>query len=60
MSRKVLFGGSVSKDRVVQDSEIAGMMEFIKGAGWGETVADALVVMLEELLVLRKKVRADA
>jgi hypothetical protein len=50
----------VSKDRVVQDSEIAGMMEFIKGAGWGETVADALVVMLEELLVLRKKVRADA
>jgi hypothetical protein len=52
----VLFGG----DRVIQDKDITTMIEFIKGAAMGRTVADSLIVMLEELLVLRKKVRDAA
>jgi hypothetical protein len=46
--------------RNISDAEIAGMIEFIKGAAMGRTVADLLIVMLEELLVLRKKVRDAA
>lgn len=52
----LLFGG----DRVVQDKDITAMIEFIKGAGWGSTVAGSLIVMLEELLTLRRKVRDAA
>jgi hypothetical protein len=46
--------------RNISDAEITGMIEFIKGAAMGHTVADSLIVMLEELLVLRKKVRDAA
>ena len=45
---------------MIQDKDITAMIEFIKGAVMGHTVADSLVSMLEELLVLRRKVRADA
>jgi hypothetical protein len=36
------------------------MIEFIKGAGWSGLLVAELTAMLTELLVLRKKVRADA
>ena len=58
-NHKVLFGG-IMPDRTIQDEEVRDMIEFIKGAAMGRTVADSLIVMLEELLVLRKKVRDAA
>ena len=46
--------------RNISDAEITGMIEFIKGAAMGRTVADSLIVMLEELLILRKRMRDAA
>jgi hypothetical protein len=58
-NRKVLFGW-LMPDRTIQDNDITTMIEFIKGAAMGRTVADSLIVMLEELLILRKKMRDAA
>ena len=56
----MLFRSGIMPDRTIQDEEVRDMIEFIKGAAMGRTVADSLIVMLEELLVLRKKVRDAA
>jgi hypothetical protein len=58
-NRKVLFGG-VMPDRTIQDEEVRDMIVFLQTSGMGTIIMHNLVSMLEELLVLRKKVRADA
>ena len=47
-------------DRTVQDEEITGMIHFLQVSGWGHLVVADLCAMLNELLLLRKKVRKDA
>ena len=45
---------------VIQDKDITAMIEFLKGTGWSGLLVAELTAMLEELLLLRKKVRDAA
>jgi len=46
--------------RTIQDEEVRDMIEFLQTSGMGVIIMHNLVAMLEELLVLRKKVRDAA
>ena len=58
-NHKVLFGG-IMPGRTIQDEEVRDMIEFLQTSGMGVIIMHNLVAMLEELLVLRKKVRDAA
>jgi hypothetical protein len=50
----------MAQDRTIQDEEIKDMIAFLQTSGTGRVIVSNLVAMLEELLLLRKKVRNDA
>jgi hypothetical protein len=52
--------GAMAQDRTIQDEEIKDMIAFLQTSGTGRVIVSNLVAMLEELLLLRKKVRNDA
>lgn len=60
MSDQRRFEAQHKDPRDIQDEDIKEMIEFYQASGFGLDIADLTITMLQELLKLRKKVRADA
>ena len=52
--------GLKQEHRTIQDEEVKDMIEFLQTSGMGRVIMNNIVAMLEELLLLRKKVRDAA
>lgn len=55
-----IFTADEEVQTMIQDKDITAMIEFLKGTGWSGLLVAELTAMLEELLLLRKKVRDAA